>query len=91
MVDTDPEAVWMAASKADGLDARSREILMTLAGLADSHGVAVSSERDLASGLGLSRSLVWHRLHKLEDLGWLVAKRNHGSKTEFILLIPGGA
>lgn len=85
------QALWNAAVRAQ-VDDHSRRILVTLAGevLDDDDPVVVSSERELARWTGLSRSTVWNRLHRLEDLGWLKAERIPGARTIFTLLIPAG-
>ncbi len=78
-----------AAQKAD-LDKTTRHILMMLAFLAGTIDVVLISERGLAQKTGYSRSTVWNRLHRLEDLGWLRRERL-GKQTMCTLLIPEAA
>jgi DNA-binding transcriptional MocR family regulator len=79
-----------AVVKSD-LEDKARRILLTLAVRADLSGQTVLSERDMARVTGISRSTVGHRLHLLEDLGWLRAGRAPFRATAWTLLIPAGA
>ena len=82
------EQVWAAAMTAD-LDRPSRDVLLTMAGLSRGAGQVVTSERELARMTGFSRSTVWDRLHRLEDLGWL--ERVSSRPTLFTFHLPAAA
>lgn len=72
------------------LEFKARKILLLLAAEAGSQDFVVTSERKLSQWTGYSRSVIWQRLHQLEETGWIEADRTPGIPTCISLRLPGG-
>ena len=79
------DAKTFMAIKEAGLEKKAEQISLSLYSWATGDGMVVASERAIAGWTGLPRSTVWHRVHRLEEMGWLRVTRVRGMPTIFEL------